>query len=177
MGIPIYQRYFFQPPFIIHAFTVLDNQYGHNFSNEIHRDIRFFSGEVPVMLNLLVYLDDFTEENGATWILPGSHKERGKPNEEFFNSNAIQATGKAGDILVFDSNIWHRAGENKTGKKRRAIAITLTKSCIKQLLDLPRALGIIIQPEPILQLLGYHSRVPANMDEWYFKRTYYKNQD
>jgi ectoine hydroxylase-related dioxygenase (phytanoyl-CoA dioxygenase family) len=174
---PYIRESFFNSPFIIHAFTVLDNQYGHNFSNEIHRDIRFFSGEVPVMLNLLIYLDDFTEENGATWLLPGSQLEKGKPNEEMFNANAVRAVGEAGSILVFDSNVWHRAGENKTGNQRRGIAITLTKSCIKQLLDLPKALGDIKQPEEIKQLLGYHSRVPASLAEWEGERTYLKDQD
>lgn len=174
---PHLKETFFHSPFIIHAFTVLDNQYGHNFSNEIHRDIRFYSADVPVMLNMLIYLDDFTEANGATWVLPGSHLLKYKPTEDYFNKNAIQAVGQAGDILIFNSNLWHRAGANTNGRQRRGIAITLSKSCIKQLLDLPRALGNIIKPEPVLQLLGYHSRVPANMIEWNGERTYYKDQD
>jgi ectoine hydroxylase-related dioxygenase (phytanoyl-CoA dioxygenase family) len=54
---------------------------------------------------------------------------------------------------------------------------------MKQLLDYPRALGYnrVGEFEPtIQQLLGYHSRVPANLDEWYqpfSERMYKKNQD
>lgn len=54
---------------------------------------------------------------------------------------------------------------------------------MKQLLDYPRAIGYdkIDQFNPKLQqLLGYHSRVPASLNEWYQpedKRFYKKNQD
>ncbi len=166
----------FKSPFIVNSFSYLNNTEP-NFYHEIHRDIRFFSGEVPLMFNLLIMLDDFTEENGATWLMPGSHLLSDKPTDEEFNKTAKQITGKAGDVVLWNSNLWHRAGINHTTNPRRAFAITLSKSCLKQLLDYPRALGNIHYPEDIRQLLGYHSRVPASLEEWNGERTYHKHQD
>lgn len=130
-----------------------------------------------MMFNIIIMLDDFTKSNGATWILPYSHLVEDKPSDKTFEKHAMQMTGKAGDILIFNSNVWHCAGYNLTDKPRRAIAITVSKSCLKQLMDYPRALGDIYVRDSIRQLLGYHSRVPANMEEWNGPRTYLKDQD
>ncbi len=168
-----YVRDFFGSPFIIHAFSFLNNK-EKNFSSEIHRDQRAYSGYIPMMLNMIVMLDDFTADNGATWIMSGWVSE--KPTEDEFKEQANQITGKAGDILIFDGNLWHRSGKNKTGKDRRCYAITFTKSCMKQLIDYPKILGSMC-PEQYKQILGYDSRVPASLAEWEGERTYKKDQD
>jgi ectoine hydroxylase-related dioxygenase (phytanoyl-CoA dioxygenase family) len=86
-------------------------------------------------------------------------------------------------MLIFNSNVWHSSAPNKTQDHRRAIPITLSKSFMKQLLDYPRAIGYDKMDEfdlELQQLLGYHSRVPASLNEWYQpedKRFYKKNQD
>jgi ectoine hydroxylase-related dioxygenase (phytanoyl-CoA dioxygenase family) len=135
------------------------------------------------MLNVLVLLDDFTVENGPTLLLPYSHLKEEEPTEEYFHDNCVKILGSRGDILLFNSNVWHCSSENKTTEDRMALPITFTKSSMKQLLDYPRALGYnrVGEFEPtIQQLLGYHSRVPANLDEWYqpfSERMYKKNQD
>jgi len=166
-------RNHFNSPFIINSFSVLNNTPGKvDFSSEYHRDLRFFTGEVPMMFNMIIMLDDFTEENGATWVIPGSHLSKISTTRA-----PVQVTGNAGDILLFNSNLLHKAGFNTTDRPRRAIAITLSKSCMKQLLDYPRALGDIQASEEIKQLLGYHSRVPASIEEWEGERTYKKDQD
>lgn len=135
------------------------------------------------MINCLVMIDDFTTENGGTYLLPKSHLEERKPSDEEFYTNAIQATGKRGDILIFNANVWHSSAPNKTQQHRRAIPITISKSFMKQLLDYPRAFGydkMDTYDVELQQLLGYHSRVPASLSEWYQpedKRLYKKNQD
>jgi len=176
--------HFFKSNFILNSFSALNNMTSKpNFSAIVHRDIRFFPGDFPMMINVLVFLDDFTEENGATYLLPYSHKIEEKPSDEYFFKNASRAIGKKGDILLFNSSVWHASGLNKTQNNRRAIPITFTKSFMKQLMDYPRALGderIEKYSEEIKQLIGYYSRVPANLDEWYQpyeNRFYKKNQD
>jgi ectoine hydroxylase-related dioxygenase (phytanoyl-CoA dioxygenase family) len=168
---------YFESKFILNSFSALNNLPDESaFSAEIHRDIRFHSGQCNLMLNCLVMLDDFTEENGATWILPGSHRRKEKPDREEFFKSAIQATGRAGDILVFNSNMFHCSGKNVTDKGRRGLPIVFCKSALKQLLDYPRAFGAREFSPEIKQLLGYESRVPASLDEWYQpkERRFYK---
>jgi ectoine hydroxylase-related dioxygenase (phytanoyl-CoA dioxygenase family) len=175
---------FFNSKCIINSFSALDNLPNQpNFSSIVHRDLRFYSGDFPIMLNCLLMVDDFTTENGGTYLLPYSHLEKHKPSDEEFFQNAIQSVGKKGDMLIFNANVWHSSAPNITQGHRRAIPITVSKSFMKQLLDYPRAIGydkIDSFNLELQQLLGYHSRVPASLDEWYQpenNRFYKKDQD
>jgi ectoine hydroxylase-related dioxygenase (phytanoyl-CoA dioxygenase family) len=175
---------FFESKCILNSFSALDNLPNQpNFSSIVHRDLRFYSGDFPIMINCLVMVDDFTIENGGTYLLPYSHLTKSKPTDEEFFNNADQAIGKRGDILIFNANVWHSSAPNKTQDHRRAIPITISKSFMKQLLDYPRAIGYDKINEfdyEFQQLLGYHSRVPSSLNEWYQpedKRFYKKNQD
>jgi ectoine hydroxylase-related dioxygenase (phytanoyl-CoA dioxygenase family) len=178
------QDHYFKSKCILNSFSALDNLPNQpNFSAIVHRDLRFYSGDFPIMINCLVMVDDFTIENGGTYLLPKSHLKKEKPSDDYFFSNADQATGKRGDILIFNANVWHSSAPNKTQEHRRAIPITISKSFMKQLLDYPRAIGYDRIDEfdyDFQQLLGYHSRVPASLEEWYQpedKRYYKKDQD
>lgn len=178
------QDNFFHSNCILNSLSALNNLPNQpNFSSVIHRDLRFYSGEFPIMLNCLIMLDDFTIENGGTYLLPKSHLEERKPTDEEFFNNAIQATGTKGDILIFNANVWHAAAPNTTQNGRKAIPFTISRSFMKQLLDYPRAIGydkMDLFTNKMQQFLGYHSRVPASLEEWYQpeeKRFYKKNQD
>lgn len=177
-------KHYFKSNCIINSFSALNNLPNQpNFSATIHRDLRFYSGDFPIMLNCLLMVDDFTIKNGGTYLLPYSHLKEYKPSDNEFFQNAIQAVGKKGDMLVFNANVWHSSAPNITQTHRRAIPITVSRSFMKQLLDYPRAIGydkIDSFSFELQQLLGYHSRVPASLDEWYQpedKRFYKKNQD
>lgn len=149
----------------------------------VHRDIRFFSGDFPLMLNMLIMLDDFTLENGATYLLAKSHLKENKPTDEEFYEKSDRAVGKKGDILFFNSNLWHAAGINTTDQVRRAITITFTKPFMKQQLDYSRAIGYENVEKlsiELQQLIGFYSRIPSNLEEWYQKpeqRFYRPGQD
>lgn len=178
------QDNFFESKCILNSFSALDNLPNQpNFSAVVHRDLRFYSGDFPIMINCLVMVDDFTIDNGGTYLLAKSHLEKRKPSDEEFFANADQATGKRGDILIFNANVWHSSAPNTTQEHRRAIPITISKSFMKQLLDYPRAIGYDRMNEfkyEFQQLLGYHSRVPSSLNEWYQpenKRFYKKDQD
>jgi ectoine hydroxylase-related dioxygenase (phytanoyl-CoA dioxygenase family) len=178
------QENYFGSKCILNSLSALNNLPNQpNFSAIVHRDLRFYSGDFPIMINCLIMVDDFSVENGGTYLLAGSHLEERKPTDEEFFANAVQATGKRGDILIFNANVWHSSAPNHTQDNRRAIPITLSRSFMKQLLDYPRAIGYdrmdSFTPE-LQQLLGYHSRVPASLEEWYQpfeKRFYKKDQD
>jgi ectoine hydroxylase-related dioxygenase (phytanoyl-CoA dioxygenase family) len=175
---------YFRSKCILNSFSALNNLPNNpNFSSNVHRDLRFYSDQLPIMLNSLLMVDDFTIENGATYLLPYSHLFEHKPSNDVFHNESIQAEGKRGDMLVFNSNVWHSSAPNKTENQRRGIPITFSKSFMKQLLDYPRAVGYEKMDSfryELQQILGYHSRVPSSLDEWYQpenKRFYKKNQD
>lgn len=177
--ISVIQDAYFKGEPILNSFSALDNLPGLvSFASRPHRDVRCYTSEMSVMLNMLIMLDDFTEHNGATLLLSGSHKEEQRPTDEFFFKNATKIIGKKGDVLLFNSNMWHAAGFNTTDKNRKALALTFTESLIKQLLDYPRAFGSDIPfNEKLKRLLGYSARVPASLEEWYqpSDKRFYKN--
>ena len=140
------------------------------YSNNVHRDIRTFSQGVPLMLNMIVMLDDFTPDNGATFLLPKSHTRAERPEDAYFYGNSVRALGKSGDVVLFDSNLWHAGGRNTSSSQRRAVTLTLSRPYLKQQFDYATALGLenVAQMTDIQkQLLGYFARTPASLNEWY----------
>lgn len=174
---------FFGGPYVLNTFGgVLNLPNDLSYVGRIHRDLRSFSGDLPLMAQLLVMLDDFTEENGATYLLSGSHRSPDPPPEDVFFRDAIRTVAPAGSIVVFNSNLWHAAGQNRSGRPRRALTLAFTRPFMKPQLDYPRAIGYerAQSLSPVLrQVLGYNARVPTSLDEWYQppeRRLYQKSQ-
>lgn len=89
----------------------------------LHRDL---SAERPGdTVNAIAFFDDFGPDNGATRLLPGSH--RPAPGETRVHPDAEQCahylSGCAGDIFVFDADLLHAASVNRSGARRRSILI------------------------------------------------------
>lgn len=72
----------------------------------------------PQGMNIAWCIDDFTADNGATRIVPGSHRasRNARPGDE---DDAIPVEAPAGTMLVLDSRTWHRTGPNRTSDTRR----------------------------------------------------------
>lgn len=164
-------RAYFGGPFILNTFGGCINPPGEGaYIHRIHRDVRTFTRDCPLLLNMLVMLDSFTLENGATYVLSGSHQVADRPDDEFFFRHAERFLGEAGDIVLFDSNLWHSAGENRSTSPRRALTIAYSRPLVKQQLDYPRFLApsyLDSLDDELKQVVGLHARVPANHDEWY----------
>ena len=92
-------------------------------NQQLHRDL---SAQRPGdTVNALAYFDDYGPENGATRIVPSSHRTApGEPLIDFNDeSRSVQLSGSAGDILVFDADLVHAGSLNPTGARRRSILI------------------------------------------------------
>ena len=140
------------------------------YTRRIHRDIRSFSGSARLMINTLIMLDDCTEENGATWVLSGSHLQADEPDPDDFYARAERAIGRRGDVLLFDANLWHAAGENRSDGGRHLLTPIYTRPFLKQQLDYPRALGPdrgLVLDEELRQVLGYNARTPVHLLDFY----------
>jgi len=71
-------------------------------------------------------LTDFTEDNGGTIIVPGSHKlpcHPGLGEDLKPHPGEIQLTGKAGTVAAFDARLWHAVAENRSGTDRVAVLV------------------------------------------------------
>lgn len=84
--------------------------------------------DYPLVANCGWLLDDFTDENGATRVVPGSHRlARGPSHEEATVTESIAVEGPAGSALVFDGRLWHGTGANRTDHRRHVI---LNYACV-----------------------------------------------
>jgi ectoine hydroxylase-related dioxygenase (phytanoyl-CoA dioxygenase family) len=117
-----------------------------------------------------ILLDDFTEGNGATYYLPGSHTRLKAPGEDEFLQGARRLVARAGTGLYFNARLWHQGGRNSTGAWRHALTINMCRPYMKQRLDIPRAMAHMDLdgvPEAALQKLGFLAQVPASYEEYY----------
>ena len=73
----------------------------------------------PLAMNIFWMIDDFTEENGATIVVPGSHKSGTDASYEAEPVTGFQAVGTAGSMGVLDGRIHHATGLNRTTDSRR----------------------------------------------------------
>jgi len=86
--------------------------------------------QFAVGVNIIFCLDDFTEANGATRIVPGSHiAERGLAPDNIYTSNGtVPAAAPAGSAILVESRIWHGTGANTSGDRRRAAIVLMQRS-------------------------------------------------
>ncbi|MDA0749020.1 MAG: phytanoyl-CoA dioxygenase family protein [bacterium] len=102
----------------------------HGSAHAWHQDAPYFHTEPMPVVTLWMAIDDATEENGCIEVVPGLHKqgilERKNAKQAWFNegefdtSNAVRAEVKAGGVLVFDIQLPHGSGPNRTPNRRRS---------------------------------------------------------
>jgi len=79
--------------------------------------------------NSVWMLDDFTPENGATRMIPGSHRWRRLPPPETYDPQPGEEMllGKAGTVVIMNAHMWHGATANRTGAPRQAMHVYYTR--------------------------------------------------
>lgn len=112
----------------------------------------------PIALNAMWALSDFTEANGATHLVPGSHRYDRSPDYRGDDTPTVPATMKAGSVMLFDSALWHRGGANTTDARRYALSCYYCAGWMRQQENLQ--LGIPAEvaagfPRRLQELCGY----------------------
>ena len=72
----------------------------------------------PLVANVMWMLDEFTSDNGATRIVPGSHRKGEGPDWSNL-PDTVPICGPAGTAFVFEGRLWHQTGANTTKSERR----------------------------------------------------------
>ncbi len=108
--------------------------------------------------------DDFTENNGATEVIPGSHRweQAREPSAE----EAVKVIMPAGSVMVFSGNLYHRGGANTSNGTRLGITPQYCAPWIRQL----ETMTLVAPPEVagryserVQELLGYSVNDPGFM--------------
>jgi ectoine hydroxylase-related dioxygenase (phytanoyl-CoA dioxygenase family) len=130
----------------------------------LHRDDSIYPlpRDFPeVVLNTMWALDDFTEANGATRLVPGSHRWTDRqpgPDDEI-----VQAVMAAGTVLFYGGRIWHGGGANATERPRLGVILEFAAAWLRpqenHILAVPREVTAEL-PERLQELLGYNIYPP-----------------
>ncbi|TQF01961.1 phytanoyl-CoA dioxygenase family protein [Kitasatospora acidiphila] len=109
---------------------------------ELHPD---WEGPAPVngdyqVFNTIWMLDDFTPQNGATRVIPGSHLLGQSPSAVMADLTAPHPQeelilGTAGTLVVFNGHVWHGGTKNRSTRPRRAVNAYFTRRTNQQQLD------------------------------------------
>jgi ectoine hydroxylase-related dioxygenase (phytanoyl-CoA dioxygenase family) len=126
----------------------------------LHKDQSVYplpSDFAPVVVNTMWALDDFTKANGATRLIPRSHKwtDRTPTGKEKF----VYAEMPAGSVMFYLGNLWHSGGANTTDKPRLGVILEYVSSWLRpqenHVLGVPREI-VETLPVPLQELLGYN---------------------
>jgi ectoine hydroxylase-related dioxygenase (phytanoyl-CoA dioxygenase family) len=144
----------------------------------LHRDDGFYPMRLPdveFQISAMWALDDFTVENGATRIVPGSHDLRGIDSVE--ENDVEQAVMPRGSVLFYLGSTLHGGGANTTGAPRAGLITTYSLGWLRQeenqYLTVPREIADSY-PDHIRRLMGYqaHGRYlgvyPGDPDGYWF---------
>jgi ectoine hydroxylase-related dioxygenase (phytanoyl-CoA dioxygenase family) len=134
----------------------------------LHRDQSawpFFNGLVDgpeVLVNALVALTPFTADNGATRVVPGSH--RMADDRAHDPAAAVAAEMAPGSVLLFNGTTVHGAGANRTGSVRHGLHVSYVLGWLRteenHQLAVPERTARTL-PQPVRKLLGFEQYDPA----------------
>jgi len=120
--------------------------------------------EFPLTIQNVWMLDDFTEHNGATRVMPRSQKLRKSPpwgSDPL--AGEVTLTAPAGSVAIWLSNTWHRSGPNETDRPRRAILCNYNLSWLRPFCDFTSTMDAAVAAglsNDVRYLLGYAARAP-----------------
>lgn len=127
----------------------------------IHADDQLIPLKKPhraIICNTMWAITDFTRENGATRIIPGSHLRDGSPKPFQHCEGVIPAEMSRGSVMVYHGSLWHGGGPNKTDSRRIGVAMNYCAGYIRQQenqqLGLSREL-VAQFPTRLKELVGY----------------------
>ncbi len=133
----------------------------------LHRDMNIWGPsmpwlEVPIGVQVAWCVDEFTAENGATLIVPGSHARADASGDE----PSIPAVAPAGSMILFDARTFHAGGANRSQALRRAVLCFYIRSWLKPQTDHKRSIEPALVQEAsatMIRLLGFQRQSPVEL--------------
>ena len=113
---------------------------------------------VPIICNTMWAITDFTDDNGATRLIPGTHKAAAHPELGRAYDGTVAAEKRRGSVLVVHGSLWHGGGANRTDERRVGIAMNYCAGWIRQQenqqLGIPSEIARGFSPR-LRKLVGY----------------------
>ena len=132
----------------------------------LHTDAPLVAAPIPsapVASNMMWVLDDFSEEAGATLVVPGSHRQLVHPGPSAAKA-AVSITARKGSVIVFNGNLWHGAGARTLPGERVGMTVYFNRMYIRPQEDLNAVISdeaIARNPPRFAHLVGRNNPYPA----------------
>ncbi len=137
-----------------------------------HRDLPYqhFVSTRPLAINALFCVDDFTHENGATFVLPASHLSEAFPSPDYIKQHAVQVPAKAGSYILLNCMTFHAGGYNTTQKPRRAVNHVYNIPYFKQQINIPKNVTAQNLTDEQRSILGFDVQEPSTIAQYLASR-------
>ena len=103
-------------------------------SQILHRDRGVWGGYIPrkieTQFSTVWAINDFTKENGATQVVPGSHKWH--KDREPLPEEIAYTEIKAGSVFIYTGSVLHGGGTNNTDEPRLGVFLHYAPSWLRQ---------------------------------------------
>jgi ectoine hydroxylase-related dioxygenase (phytanoyl-CoA dioxygenase family) len=106
----------------------------------------------PLGISTIWAIDEFTAANGATELLPGSHRWATEHPDDRPDVEPVTAEMPAGSVLIFDAALWHRGGANRTSGNRLCLTNQYCQPWLR-----PQESQLLIAPPAVAA--GFSDRV------------------
>jgi ectoine hydroxylase-related dioxygenase (phytanoyl-CoA dioxygenase family) len=134
-----------EPNYILRSYSARNNRV----AAPMHIDSFIpYVGEHAVSMQVAIILEDQDANNGCTTVIPGSHQS-GEYTTQDEAANAVPVESRAGDVVIWDSRIWHGTLENRSGASRWSLIATFVRWWVKQGYRITENL-----PQPIYEQLA-----------------------
>jgi Phytanoyl-CoA dioxygenase (PhyH) len=151
------------PNYLLSALQAINIQPGEA-AQLAHHDDGFYPiprPRAPLTAATIWAIDDFTADNGATMVIPGSHRwGKREPNPE---DHAIPVVMPAGSCVFFVGTLWHGGGANNTSRERLAVTAQYCQPWLRPMeaftLSVPRDIARTVSDD-IRRMLGYSIHPP-----------------
>ncbi|ORV08353.1 phytanoyl-CoA dioxygenase family protein [Mycobacterium celatum] len=151
------------PNYLLSALQAINIQHGES-AQLLHHDDGFYPvprPRAPLAAATIWAIDDFTADNGATVLVPGSHrwgKRRPGPDDPL-----LPVVMPAGSCVFFVGTLWHGGGANTSSRDRLAITAQYCQPWLRPmeayLLSVPREIARTVSDD-IRRMLGYSIHPP-----------------
>jgi ectoine hydroxylase-related dioxygenase (phytanoyl-CoA dioxygenase family) len=140
-----------------------------------HRDLPYqhYVSTRPLAINALFAVDDFTLKNGATIVIPASHKIEEFSSDAVIEKQAKQIEVKAGSFLILDCMTFHAAASNNSHEDRVGINHVYSTLMLRPQIDWGRAIPQEVREKldsPQRKLLGLNHPIAGNVKDFLINR-------
>jgi len=106
-----------------------------NLGQQLHTDSNLPGISKCLVMNVLCVLEPFTLKNGATRVIPGSHKRECYPEDGVTYEDEVRLVAGTGSVIIFNASLWHGSGANTDGSSRWALVLGYARWFVKPSFD------------------------------------------